>query len=104
MDTTSKMAISFPCESSELLQPFKEVGQKSCATIVTFRSPKNIYKIMPLMDLTFKKSFGKFLDLLKSKSVLNNIYLPTADHGLLYLHDPTLRILKEKIVCQIFQF
>ena len=104
MDTTSKMAISFPCESSELLQPFKEVGQKSCATIVTFRSPKNIYQIMPLMDLTFKKSFGKFLDLLKSKSVLNNIYLPIADHGLLYLHDPTLRILKEKIVCQIFQF
>ena len=96
MNTTSKMAISFPCESSELLQPFKEVGQKSCATIVTFRSSKNIYEIMPLMDLTFKKSFGKFLDLLKSKSVLNNIYLPIADHGLLYLHDPTLRILKEK--------
>ena len=28
----------------------------------------------------------------------------STSHGLLYLHSPTLRILKEKIVGQIFQF
>ena len=72
--------------------------------------PNILQKSCGVHTASFLKYVSPFYNIMhervKNNKNKNNI-LPdgyTMDHGLLYLHGPTLCILKEKIVGQIFQF
>ena len=58
--------------------------------------------IIIIIIMFLKNEENIYLNYLASK--LHFISTHPSTHGLLYLHGPTLRILKEKIVGQIFQF